>query len=139
MSWPDCQEWPLGRSGVGYGTCKGKGPKTRMGAHVAVWEYFHGPVPAGWYVMHKCDNRPCVNPDHLFAGPPKANTQDMIQKGRARMPAAFNRFKTHCKRGHPFDEVNTYRTRKGGRCCRACMRDYLARYYREVTCANRAS
>lgn len=40
----------------------------------------------GVLVMHKCDNRPCVRPDHLFTGTPKDNMDDMIAKGRARHP-----------------------------------------------------
>ena len=36
----------------------------------------------GEWSLHSCDNRPCVNPNHLFLGNPKANTHDSIQKGR---------------------------------------------------------
>lgn len=51
-------------------------------AHVVSHELFVGPVPAGLWVLHKCDNPPCVRPDHLFLGPPKANHADMRAKGR---------------------------------------------------------
>ena len=138
MAWPDCQEWPKGRSGVGYGL--GHRNKETFLAHRATWEHFHGPIPKGMYVCHHCDNRACINPDHLFLGTPTDNAQDMIRKGRDRMPAAFNRKKTHCIHGHPFDDQNTYNNPANGqRVCRSCMKSYLKRYYREVTCAVRNS
>lgn len=41
-----------------------------------------GEIPPGMWVLHKCDNPPCVRPDHLFLGNAYANTHDSIQKGR---------------------------------------------------------
>jgi len=52
-------------------------------AHRLSWEIHNGPVPKGILVLHKCDNPPCVNPDHLFLGTNKDNTQDSLMKGRA--------------------------------------------------------
>src|SRR6185436_2648402 len=41
-----------------------------------------GPIPGSLWVLHRCDNRPCINPDHLFLGTASDNMQDMISKGR---------------------------------------------------------
>lgn len=53
-----------------------------MQSHRAGYTLLVGEIPAGRWVLHRCDNRLCVNPAHLFLGDAIANIRDMDEKGR---------------------------------------------------------
>lgn len=56
--------------------------KKSVKAHRYIWEKYNGPIPKGFVVMHKCDNRACTNIEHLKLGTQGDNIKDMYLKGR---------------------------------------------------------
>jgi len=76
----DCWHWKGARNTDGYGNLRRN--KKSCKAHRIAWEITNGPVPNGFYVLHKCDNPLCCNPNHLFLGTQKENVDDMTAKGR---------------------------------------------------------
>lgn len=78
----ECWEWQ-GALTRGYGRLKrGDGTKKLAYSHRVAYELKNGPIPEGMLICHKCDNRPCCNPAHLFIGTQMDNVRDMINKGR---------------------------------------------------------
>ena len=65
----------------GYGRIRIDGSK--VSAHRYSWELHNGPIPAGMLVLHRCDVRACVRPDHLFLGTHSDNAKDCVAKGRS--------------------------------------------------------
>lgn len=82
----DCWEWPGSRNPqTGYGQMSNwrDGKRKLYTAHRIAFRAMVGAIPPGQQVLHRCDNRPCFNPAHLFLGSQLVNMRDMINKGRA--------------------------------------------------------
>lgn len=75
-----CWEWTRNFGTAGYGKFDFEG--RTLGAHRVSWVFHKGEIPDGLCVLHRCDNRRCVRPDHLFLGTNTDNTADSVKKGR---------------------------------------------------------
>lgn len=77
---PDaCWEWVGAKNSNGYGHIGDRGSHKK--AHRVSWEIHNGPIPSGSLCLHKCDNKSCVNPSHLYIGNHSDNAKDMIERG----------------------------------------------------------
>lgn len=117
-----CHEWQGRKIPVGYGVI-GIGHRRQEGTHRVAWIMKNGAIPDGICVLHKCDNRKCINPDHLILGTKKENTTDMVEKGRH---YSHGRTITHCPQGH----IYTGKTNnKGSRICQECQSARSLKWY----------
>lgn len=82
----DCWVWRGHVDEIGYGRFPYEGENK---AHRVAYALFNGAIPNGMLVLHKCDNRQCVNPAHLFLGTQKDNMADMSAKDRGVAPRLF--------------------------------------------------
>lgn len=119
-----CWEWNGGRTVSGYGvfTAERLG-YDRSGAHRAMYESIHGPLDPSQHVRHKCDNPPCVNPDHLEPGTPADNMNDMAE--RMRSGNLWENNGLVCRNGHDVTAPGAVRIvrqkgRKPYRTCAIC-------------------
>ena len=81
----ECWEWAGRVCPKGYGyfdRSEGRKCKWKERAHRQAWMLVKGDIPDGLHVLHKCDNRKCCNPRHLFLGTHLDNMQDKVAKGR---------------------------------------------------------
>jgi hypothetical protein len=118
----ECWEWNAGVNPDGYGVFRSK--KYQV-AHRFAFEYWNKTqISPGLVIDHKCKNKTCVNPDHLRQVTLAINTTE-----NSLSPSALNKIKTHCLRGHPFNESNTDLQANNQRRCRKCAA-LRARKYR---------
>lgn len=106
--------------GYGTGSYYGDDKKQKMYVtHRVVWEVLRGPIPESMTIDHLCFNRACQNVYHMDL----KTRGDNSRAAAHRNPTVIhNRAKTHCPKGHPYDEENTYSPPSGGRYCRTCGR-----------------
>jgi Autographiviridae endonuclease len=95
---PGCWEWTASRKPAGYGELRVRG--VNLYAHRLSWLISYGTLPAELCVLHRCDNPPCVRPDHLFLGTDNENHRDMRAKGRDSKPPRF------VGSGHPMARID---------------------------------
>lgn len=120
-----CWELPHKAGPKGYKHLSTAGRAGR--AHKVIWEFFNGPVPAGKELDHTCNNRGCVNPEHL----------EPVDHATNCARAALRR--THCKRRHPLIGDNVKTLASGERKCRTCWLEGSRRWSRAQTAARQAA
>ncbi len=109
-----CWIWTGARSDPnGYGVFHGSLRKLTL-AHRFSYELHIGPIPKGRFVCHSCDNRPCVNPAHLFVGTAHENSLDAARKGRMTNPNNPSRKAGHYHKLSPDDIPQIYAMRDAG-------------------------
>lgn len=126
-----CIVYTGGINQSGYGVIHYAGKS--LGAHRVAYELRVSAIPAGMMLDHVCHtsdstcwagdgclHRRCINPHHLEPVTPSENSR------RRRSTEAL---KTHCPKGHPYDEANTYHSRQGSRVCRTCHRAAVSKAY----------
>jgi|ERR1035437_3215012 hypothetical protein len=96
--------WPFG------------GNRNRIAAHRWYYMQKREAIPRNLVCDHLCENKVCVNPDHIRITTIWGNSRRSIN------PATINSLKTHCIRGHEFSTENTYINKDGSRGCKACRK-----------------
>lgn len=100
----DCWIWKLKPANKGYcQTWFGDNPCAKV--HRVAWELTNGKIQNGLHVLHRCDNPPCCNPNHLFLGTQNDNNKDMALKGRGKNKMTNSPV---CPNGHEYTKENTF-------------------------------
>lgn len=119
-----CEPWHLKINARGYGEVSING-KMRM-AHRVAYELLYGPLPAGYELHHLCENKACVNVDHLVAVTRALHEWITWALHYCQVsPAPEQR---HCPAGHVLDRANVYVRSRGGSECVTCNHQRGARY-----------
>tara|TARA_R110000823_G_C15657157_1_gene471618 strand:- start:2 stop:517 length:516 start_codon:yes stop_codon:yes gene_type:complete len=84
-----CHLWTANKNSLGYGMFSG-GSRTAKGAHRFAYKTYIGEIPPGMLVLHTCNVRNCVNPDHLKLGTHKENMEHMVKSGNSGKGKAYN-------------------------------------------------
>lgn len=116
-----CWIWQASLDSHGYGQINNGNGKP-VGAHRVSYEIKNGKINRGMVIDHLCRNPTCVNPSHMEV----VTRGENVIRGRN-----WQREKTHCKRGHKFNEMNTKYSPQGYRKCWECIREkrgYVKRY-----------
>jgi hypothetical protein len=117
-----CWNWTRAVDGKGYGVMRLPRQRKLIRAHRAAFESHNGPIPSTWSVCHRCNNKRCVNPSHLYLATHQQNIRDASADG---LMARF------CTKGHPNTPENTVgKVRKR---CRICTRASGARQRAKTT------
>lgn len=111
----ECWEWTGRKNRAGYGRIN-YGNKSMLAHRFSL--SLNEQLDSKLVIDHICRNRLCVNPKHLRQVSRKINTLE-----NSVGPAPTNKAKTHCIRGHEYNDKNTYYRKYGGRGCRACERE----------------
>lgn len=121
-----CWEWSGQLSKSGYGKIHWHTYGHLRVHRVAAMLWLQFPITDTRIVCHRCDNRKCFNPAHLFVGTHRDNQRDSVQKKRN-----ANVRKICCAHGHEYTAENTWLDKLGHRHCRACHRFIELERYRK--------
>jgi hypothetical protein len=118
-----CWEWNGKRTGRTPETSYGIFNAKRLGydgarATRAMYECFVGSIPEGMQIRHKCDNPPCVNPEHLIPGTAADNSRDMVERRRH-----WRHDRERCDKGHDLTLPGAVLHTKSANRCAECYRD----------------
>ena len=119
----NCWLWVGARIPKGYGVFMDV-TQNLVYAHRFAYEFAKGEIPEGLQIDHLCRNPSCVNPDHLEV---VTNRQNVMRGLAPQLQRERQLSKTHCPKGHPYNDENTHVKRRGKhfeRVCRNCARDY---------------